>query len=47
MTNPWGNDSYTGDWSDNSPLWTAALRTEAGSTINDQDGCFFQTIEQL
>ena len=41
MTNPWGNDSYTGEWSDNSAQWTDALRAEAGATINDLDGSFF------
>ena len=45
MTNPWGVDAYTGEWSDNSPLWTDALRAEAGATVNDQDGAFYQTIE--
>jgi hypothetical protein len=28
LSNPWGVDVYTGDWSDNSSLWTATLRAE-------------------
>lgn len=47
MANPWGVDSYTGDWSDTSSKWTTTLRNEVGSTNNDNDGVFFQTVEQL
>lgn len=30
LRNPWGSERYTGPWSDNSDLWTDALRAEAG-----------------
>lgn len=32
LRNPWGSDSFNGDWSDKSDKWTAALRQEAGAT---------------
>ena len=40
LRNPWGTCEWTGDWSDNSPLWTAELREECGSRVAD-DGEFF------
>ncbi len=47
MMNPWGVDSYTGEWSDTSTLWKDTLRQEVGAVNNNNDGVFFQTIEQL
>ena len=47
LSNPWGVDKYTGDWSDNSSKWTDALRKEVGSSVNEEDGTFFQPIEQF
>ena len=41
MSNPWGNDAYKGDWSDNSSLWTAAFRAEVGAVNDAADGVFF------
>ena len=46
-SNPWGVDVYTGDWSDNSSKWTSTFRAAVGSTVNENDGVFFQTVEQL
>ena len=40
VRNPWGKESFHGDWSDKSSKWTAALRAEVGATEND-DGIFF------
>lgn len=47
LANPWGVDAFNGDWSDNSSKWTPALRKEVASVVNEQDGVFFQTVEQL
>jgi hypothetical protein len=43
MRNPWGSETFKGDWSDKSSLWTDALREKAGSAIAD-DGEFFITV---
>ena len=40
IRNPWGAETYKGDYSDKSAKWTPALRAEAGSTIAN-DGEFF------
>ena len=40
IRNPWGSETFKGDWSDKSAKWTPALRAEAGSVIGD-DGEFF------
>jgi len=39
--NPWGVDSYTGEWSDTSTLWKDTLRQEVGAVNNNNDGVFF------
>lgn len=43
--NPWGNDSFKGDWSDQSLLWTPELEKEAGFTNNQGDGLIFMSVE--
>jgi hypothetical protein len=40
IRNPWGKESFHGDWSDKSSKWTDALRAEVGAT-NKDDGIFF------
>ena len=39
LRNPWGNGEWTGDWSDNSPLWNPELK-EALEFVNADDGIF-------
>lgn len=46
IRNPWGNFEWTGDWSDNSPLWTPALRKECKMVVAD-DGLFWMSFEDL
>ena len=45
IRNPWARDSYTGEWSDRSPLWTQELRDEVGIDEDDQDGVFFMSLD--
>ncbi len=46
IRNPWGEESYSCDYSDNSPLWTQKLRREAGATLEAvNEGIFFMRIE--
>ena len=46
VRNPWGYETYTGDYSDSSPLMTEAVREELGHQIGD-NGCFYMTMEQF
>jgi len=45
LRNPWGKDSYKGDYSDYSGRWTAALQQELGYTPDTEDGRIWMTIE--
>lgn len=45
MCNPWGYGEWTGEWSDNSPLWTEELKMSLGAKDED-DGEFFMPLEQ-
>ena len=40
LRNPWGHQEWTGNWSDQSPQWTPALRLKLGMQESD-DGVFF------
>ncbi len=40
VRNPWGSHEWTGDWSDDSPLWTPRLMKELDQTAED-DGTFW------
>ena len=51
MRNPWGGldmweaaEVYSGPWSDNSKLWTADLKEQAG-WVNAHDGVFFMPLK--
>lgn len=46
LRNPWGKLEWTGNWSDNSSLWNAKLRAEAGSSVAD-DGVFFMAVDDV
>jgi calpain-15 len=44
LRNPWGEGGmeWNGDWSDNSPLWTAEIKRELGQAdLDTQDGAFW------
>ena len=44
MHNPWRKEKYTGDWSDESKLWTDKFKAEAKWT-SANDGVFFVPFE--
>lgn len=49
IRNPWGIVEWSGDWSDNSSLWTPSLKQELGeqfSTFGD-DGLFWMSFQDL
>jgi hypothetical protein len=41
-----GGDEWTGDWSDNSPLWTAEIKQLVGADCVE-DGCFFMQLDDF
>lgn len=43
MRNPWGKETFNGNWSDYSNYWTNKFREEVGSVKKD-DGIFFMEI---
>ena len=45
--NPWGSDSFKGDWSDQSTKWTTTYAAEAGFTKDQEDGFIFMTIDDF
>lgn len=44
MRNPWGVESYFGDWGDRSDKWTEQYKQEAGY-VDDNDGAWFISAE--
>ncbi|EDQ86571.1 uncharacterized protein MONBRDRAFT_33774 [Monosiga brevicollis MX1] len=47
LRNPWGELEWTGDWSDNSPLWTSDMLDEVKPTRNAKDGLFWMSLEDF
>lgn len=48
IRNPWGNGEWTGDWSDDSELWTIRMQNLAGYTNFDkEDGIFWMDYEDF
>jgi len=46
IRNPWGVGEWSGNWSDQSNLWTPALKKQVGLEEKD-DGVFFMTFEDF
>jgi hypothetical protein len=47
LRNPWGNFEWTGEWADNSPLWTNEVRSALQYTPTENDGTFWMTYRDL
>jgi hypothetical protein len=46
LRNPWGRKEWTGDWSDNSPLWTKRLKDKVNFLAAD-DGAFWMSWQDF
>lgn len=47
LRNPWGRDSFHGDWSDKSSKWNDSLAKEAGLKVDQEDGLIFMSVEDF
>lgn len=47
MKNPWGYGEWTGEWSDDSPLWTPQIKSELGVEEAANDGIFFIPLDKF
>ena len=47
IRNPWDQENYIGDWSDQSSLWDVRKLEEAGHTQDYDDGVYFMAVEQI
>ena len=45
LRNPWSNDSFHGDWSNDSPLWTDEYKDAAGYVDDRNDGVIFMSLQ--
>ena len=46
IRNPWGYKEWSGDWSDNSPLWNDELK-KVFDQVKGDDGTFYMSIEDF
>jgi hypothetical protein len=46
LRNPWGAKEWQGDWSDDSPLWTARLKSRL-NWVRADDGVFWMSLEDF
>ena len=47
LRNPWGDGEWTGDWSDESELWTTRMRNVLDFNIIDDDGIFWMDFNDF
>ena len=46
LRNPWGKVEWSGDWSDESPLWTGRMKSRLGWSHVD-DGTFWMSLDDF
>ena len=44
MRNPWGSETYNGEWHDGDRRWTRDLKNQVG-LVKDNDGTFFMPFD--
>jgi len=49
LRNPWGRFSWTGDWSDTSPLWQRIAQSHRNhlKPLGQQDGTFWISLDDV
>ena len=47
IRNPWGNFEWEGDWSDNSVLWTPAMKKALNTTLEVSDRTFWMSYQDF
>jgi hypothetical protein len=47
VRNPWGEFEWGGDWSDNSPLWTAQMKAAIQPNLDAFDGTFWMSFDDF
>jgi len=47
MRNPWGGFEWDGDWSDNSELWTEAMKDAFKPVLQSHDGSFWMSFKDF
>lgn len=47
IRNPWGRGEWTGDWSDDSELWTTRIRNILNFDVIENDGIFWMDFNDF
>jgi len=47
IRNPWGSGEWGGDWGDKSPLWTEDAKAHIKPTLEENDGTFWMSYEDV
>lgn len=47
IRNPWGSFEWSGDWSTNSALWTDDIKNEFSPVLDDNDGSFWMSYQDV
>ena len=47
LRNPWGNGEWTGDWADDSELWTTRMKNMTGHKDSPDDRIFWMDFNDF